>query len=58
MAVPVHLLLTDDGGATIRGSCDVAGREGSIELRSLHHSLAIPTDGATGKVTGTRQHYP
>lgn len=58
MAVPVHLLLTDDGGATIRGSCDVAGREGSIELRSLHHSLTIPTDGATGKVTGTRQHYP
>ncbi|WMY73333.1 type VI secretion system tube protein TssD [Buttiauxella selenatireducens] len=58
MAVPVHLFLTDDGGATIRGSSDVADREGSIELRGLYHSLAIPTDAATGKVTGTRQHSP
>lgn len=58
MAVPVHLFLTDDGGATIRGSSDVAGREGSIELRTVHHNLTIPTDSATGKVTGTRQHDP
>lgn len=58
MAVPVHLFLKDDGGAIIRGSCDVAGREGSIELRTLFHTLTIPTDAATGKVTGTRQHSP
>lgn len=30
MAVPVHLFLTDDGGAMIRGSSDVQDREGSI----------------------------
>lgn len=58
MVVPVHLFLTDDGGAVIRGSSDVAHREGSIELRGLHHSLAIPTDPMTGKVTSTRQHSP
>lgn len=58
MAVPVHLFLTDDGGATIRGSSDVQDREGSIELRNLQHSLTIPTDRMTGKVTGTRQHSP
>jgi type VI secretion system secreted protein Hcp len=58
MAVPVHLFLTDDGGAIIRGSSDVADREGSIELRSLHHSLTLPTDPMTGKITGTRQHSP
>jgi type VI secretion system secreted protein Hcp len=58
MAVPVHLFLTDDGGATIRGASDVEGREGSIELRSLHHSLTLPTDHMTGKVTSTRQHSP
>ncbi|MCT4705392.1 type VI secretion system tube protein Hcp [Enterobacteriaceae bacterium H16N7] len=58
MAVPVHLFLTDDGGAVIRGSCDVMDREGSIELRGLHHCLTIPTDPMTGKVTGTRQHSP
>ncbi|PWW09205.1 type VI secretion system Hcp family effector [Mangrovibacter plantisponsor] len=58
MAVPVHLILTDDGGALTRGSSDAIGREGSIELRGLQHNLAIPTDPMTGKVTGTRQHSP
>ncbi|MCS3423639.1 type VI secretion system secreted protein Hcp [Rahnella sp. BIGb0603] len=58
MAVPVHLWLKDDGGAAIRGSSDVRGREGSIELRGIHHNLSIPTDGTTGKLTGTRQHAP
>lgn len=56
MAVPVHLFLKDDGGAVIRGGSDVEGREGSIELRDLIHNLCIPTDGATGKLTGTRKH--
>ncbi|KAI3492516.1 hypothetical protein L1887_42813 [Cichorium endivia] len=32
--------------------------EGSIELRGLQHNLSLPTDSATGKVTGTRQHSP
>jgi type VI secretion system secreted protein Hcp len=58
MAVPVHLFLTNDGGSMIRGSSDVRDREGSIELRGLHHNLTIPTDPMTGKVTGTRQHSP
>ena len=58
MAVPVHLWLKDDGGAAIKGSCDVRDREGSIELRSIHHNLSIPTDMNTGKLTGTRQHAP
>lgn len=56
MAVPVHLFLRDDSGAMIRGSSDVEDREGSIELRDLIHNLRIPTDAATGKLTGTRQH--
>lgn len=58
MAIPVHLFLTDDGGAVIRGSSDVQGREGSMEIRALQHSLTLPTDPMTGKVTGTRQHSP
>ncbi len=44
MAVPVHLILKDDGGSQIVGSCDVHGRDGSIELRSLQHGVIIPTD--------------
>lgn len=58
MAVPVHLFLTDDGGSIIRGSCDVRDREGSVELRGLHHNIMLSTDPMTGKVTGTRQHSP
>jgi len=58
MAVPVHLFLKDDGGLIIRGDSDVQYREGSIELRGLTHNLSIPTDSATGKLTGTRKHAP
>ena len=43
-------------GSVHVGSCDVHGRDGSIELRSLQHGVIIPTDPLTGKVTGSRQH--
>ncbi|MDW8847855.1 type VI secretion system tube protein TssD [Erwinia sp. MMLR14_017] len=56
MAIPVYLFLKDDGGSVIKGSVDVTGREGSIEVLGLHHMVSIPTDNASGKVTGTRQH--
>jgi type VI secretion system secreted protein Hcp len=59
LSVSIHLFLTDDGGAVIRGSSDVQDREGSVELRGLNYnSLTISTDPMTGKVTGTRQHSP
>lgn len=35
MAIPVYLWLEDDGGAPIKGSVDVNGREGSIEVSEL-----------------------
>jgi len=50
--------LRDDGGALIKGGVDVQDREFSIEVRGFHHNLMIPTDNATGKVTGTRIHSP
>jgi len=56
MAIPAHLFLKDDGGALIRGSSDVADREGSIEVLSFTHGLHIPVDGNTGKQTATRVH--
>lgn len=56
MPIPAHLFLKDDGGAIIKGSSDVQGREGSIEVLSFTHGLHIPTDGNTGKLTGTRVH--
>lgn len=56
MAIPAYLWLKDDGGADIKGSVDVNQREGSIEVTGFTHNLSIPTDSATSKLTGTRQH--
>ena len=58
MAIPAYLWLKDDGAADIKGSVDVQKREGSIEMVALEHSLYIPTDNNTGKLTGTRIHTP
>ena len=56
MAIPVYLWLKDDGGADIKGSVSVQGREGSIEVVAQCHGVQIPTDNNTGKLTGTRIH--
>lgn len=58
MATPIYLWLKDDGGADIKGSVNVEKREGSIEVTAQDHSLYIPTDNNTGKLTGTRIHTP
>ncbi|MCD1127493.1 Hcp family type VI secretion system effector [Jinshanibacter sp. LJY008] len=58
MAIPAYLFVKDDGGADIKGSVTVQGREGSIELVEFDHKVHIPTDGNTGKLTGTRVHAP
>lgn len=58
MANPIHLWLKDDGGAILKGSSTRDGREGSIELLALDHSVHLPTDNNTGKLTGSRIHAP
>lgn len=47
MAIPAYLWLKDDGGADIKGSVDVQGREGSIEVVALDHDVYILTDNNT-----------
>lgn len=56
MAIPAYLWLKDDGGADIKGAVDVEGREGSIEVLGFGHGLYLPTDSASGQITGTRVH--
>lgn len=56
MAIPVYLWLKDDGGNDIKGSVDVRGREGSIELITQNHYVRVPVDTFTGKQTGIREH--
>ncbi|WP_067701882.1 type VI secretion system tube protein TssD [Erwinia sp. ErVv1] len=56
MAIPVYLWLEDDCGTPINGCVDVNGRDGSIEVLELMHSVEQPTDHLTGKATAKRLH--
>lgn len=58
MAIPVYLFLTDDCGRIVEGGVDISGREGSVEVLGVHHSITLPTDDLTGQMTGNRQHLP
>ena len=58
MPIPAYMWLCDDGGAAIKGSVDVANREGSIEIIGFSHGLNIPVDSRSGSITGTRTHSP
>jgi type VI secretion system secreted protein Hcp len=50
--------LKDDGGADIKGSSTVQGREGSIEVIGFGHGLNLPVDSSVAKITGPRSHSP
>ena len=54
MAIPAYLWLKDDGGADIKGSVDIHGREGSIEIIGLNHGVMQPTDKHSGKAASLR----
>jgi len=56
MAIPVYLWLTDNAGNQVKGSVDIHGREGSIEIVELMHNVELPTDPLTGKITAKRIH--
>ncbi len=58
MAIPAYMWIKDDGGADIKGSVRIQGREGSVEVIEFNHAIEIPTDGNTGKLTGARIHKP
>jgi type VI secretion system secreted protein Hcp len=56
MPIPAYLWMKDETGAEVKGSVEVAGREGSVEVLEFHHEVRIPTDPDSGKLTGTRKH--
>ena len=58
MPSPLYSFWTDEQGNKIAGSVTVQGREESVEIYSLEHTVFIPEDELTGKVTGTRKHTP
>ncbi|MBD3322441.1 MAG: type VI secretion system tube protein Hcp [Chitinivibrionales bacterium] len=56
MPIPAYMWMQDENGSEVKGSVDVADREGSIEVHEFNHEVRIPTDPDTGKLTGTRKH--
>jgi len=58
MAIPAYLWLKDDSGKDIKGSVDIRGREGSIEIIGIAHCITLPTDNYTGKTTSNTIHAP
>lgn len=58
MSTPAHIWLVDENRSPIVGGCLIPTRLGSIELKSVAHSVSIPVDPNRGKLTGTRVHTP
>ncbi|MGF6595981.1 type VI secretion system secreted protein Hcp [Paraburkholderia sp. GAS448] len=58
MPIPAYMWLKDDGGADIKGSVTVQGREGSIEVIGFGHGVNLPVDNKSGEITGSRTHSP
>ncbi|EOB9998988.1 Hcp family type VI secretion system effector [Cronobacter sakazakii] len=56
MSIPVYLWLKDDSGSLVKGSVDVKGREGAIEIQEFMHTVELPVDDRTGKVVSKRLH--
>ena len=56
MPTPAYMWMKDPSGADVKGSVDVKGREGSVEILEFEHEVRTPTDPDTGKLTGTRKH--
>jgi type VI secretion system secreted protein Hcp len=58
VSIPLYLSLKDSSGSAIRGSSEVVGREGSIEVLSFAHGMSSPVDANSGKLMGGRLHHP
>jgi type VI secretion system secreted protein Hcp len=58
MPTPAYVWFKDDQGSEIKGSVQIAGREGSCEVMEFAHNLHIPTDPHNGRLTGVRMHSP
>ncbi|PLR37913.1 type VI secretion system tube protein Hcp [Chimaeribacter californicus] len=58
MAIPVYMYLKDDANNLIKGGVDIYGRENSVEVLGFHHSVDMPTDDHTGRISGKCKHLP
>ncbi|WLS80470.1 type VI secretion system tube protein TssD [Erwinia pyri] len=66
MSLPAYLFLYDENGMLISNTNNGTGgivselledRRSGIEIMSSQHGIYQPADGATGRLSGTRQHH-
>ncbi|MEM6049577.1 type VI secretion system tube protein TssD [Erwinia sp. P7711] len=64
MSLPAYLFLYDENGMLISNTNNGAGEielseghRGGIEIMSSQHGIYQPADGATGRLSGARQHH-
>jgi len=58
MPIPIHLIVEGETQGKIDGSCTIQGRENTILVEKLDHSVFIPSDPQSGLPTGKRIHGP
>ena len=58
MALPVYIEIEAETQGKIEGGCTRKGREKMIEGLQIRHSVEVPTETHTGKITGNRVHGP
>ena len=57
-ALPAHMELEGETLGKIEGSCTEPGREGTILVYQLDHSIHVPLDVQSGQLTGQKTHGP
>lgn len=58
MPMPIHMWVTGKTQGEIKGGCDQSGREGSILVQAVAHTIEIPSDPQSGMPVGKRVHRP
>ncbi|MCE6965527.1 type VI secretion system tube protein Hcp [Enterobacter sp. MW07] len=56
MSLPAYMFLYDENGNPIKGSSNVAGREGAIEILNSNYHINQVCCSNTGKLMGAREH--
>ena len=52
MPMPIHMELEGEMQGKIEGGCEMTGREGTILIDCLSHTIDIPTNPQDGQPTG------
>lgn len=58
MPMPCYMSVTGKNQGKIDGSCEIKGREKTILVYAMDHTIQIPRDSHTGLPTGARVHGP